>query len=212
MIALPRYRVALVAGLAMALAAGYYTSLAGAPTPGRERDFRPHFTRAEAPPAPRARVTDTAPGLRFLDAAQALAAEPPQAIGPGGGQYVSADGLLKAVFPPGALRSETNMRLIRVDTAAVALAGAHFPSLAFAIDFAGARLEPGYTFALTAPVDVRLVDEGTALDLGFTPEKYHLRQNADEVWLMDVHVRGTVDRTGPLFYVVERTTPRCLPP
>jgi hypothetical protein len=107
-----------------------------------------------------------------------------------GGRYVSADGLLSADIPPGALTQDAVVHISRIDTSSDKVTIGFVPGVRFAVDLGGARLAADKSIVVSTKVDSRFVKEMQSRDAAFTPDKYNLKQDASGNWLMQMAVKG----------------------
>jgi hypothetical protein len=133
----------------------------------------------------------TAPGNTQATTATGVIIGTPNVISAAaGGHYLSADGLLSADVPPGALTKDAVIHISAVDTSAEKLTVGYVPGIRFNVDLGGARLTADQSIVVSTKVDSRFVNAMKARDAAFTPEKYNLRLDATGNWLMQMTVNG----------------------
>jgi hypothetical protein len=106
-----------------------------------------------------------------------------------GGQYVSPDGRVTAVIPPGALSRDARVAITALDSSNIALSN-YVPGIHYHVDLGGAILKPDSKITVKLPVDARFVDAQKLRDPNFTPDKYSLSQDAAGKWNMTMLIRG----------------------
>jgi hypothetical protein len=106
-----------------------------------------------------------------------------------GGQYVSPDGRVTAVIPPGALSRDARVAITALDSSNIPLT-AYVPGIHYHVDLGGATLKPDTNITVKLPVDSRFVDAQKLRDPNFTPDKYSLSQDGKGQWSMTMLLRG----------------------
>jgi hypothetical protein len=144
--------------------------------------------------APGAKV-EVVNGAKTVDG-KAVALKPGEMIisAKTGGRYVSADGLLVADIPPGALSKDTVVSIKRRDTSGDKINVAVVPGIAFDVDLGGASMKNDSAIKVTTKVDDRYIDEMKKRDAAFTPEKYSLSQDSKGVWNMTMPIKGATTK------------------
>jgi hypothetical protein len=158
------------------------------PLPVASGDIAPDPT-----PTPDGLAPSTDPG-----ASVAPSAEPSRAPGsdtaqfvPGQGlNYVSQDGLLKAIFPPGALSRKATVKFERIDTEELENNERVLNGIRFRVDLGGAYIVPGARVTVTSRADARLIAGLKAIFSDFAPERFHLFQDDKGVWNVSLTLAG----------------------
>jgi hypothetical protein len=124
-------------------------------------------------------------GLAAVDTATAMLIKASQ-----GGKYVSEDGSLVAVIPPGALSQDTYVRFVRLDTSQEKNTNQFLAGMRFQMDLGDAHVVPGQKLMVSAKADDRLIPELKSMYEDYTPERYSLSQDEKGQWLVTMPVDG----------------------
>jgi hypothetical protein len=124
-------------------------------------------------------------GLAAVDTAKAMLIKASQ-----GGKYVSEDGTLVAVIPPGALSEDTYVRFTRLDTSKEKNTNQFLAGMRFQMDLGDAHVVPGQKLMVSAKADDRLIPELKSMYADYSPERYSLTQDEKGQWLVTMPVDG----------------------
>jgi hypothetical protein len=94
-----------------------------------------------------------------------------------GGVYKSDDGLLTAIFPPGALSQDADVKLVRVDTSNLKNSDVFLNGIRYQWDLGDAHIMPGTKVTVTAKADDRLVPSLKNMYTDFSMERYSLSKD-----------------------------------
>ncbi len=111
-----------------------------------------------------------------------------------GGSFVSEDGLLTAVIPPGALSQDTAIRFVRLDTSKQKNTNQHLAGIRFQMDIGDAYILPGQKINVSAKADDRLIPELKTMYDDYTADRYSLSQDAKGNWVVTMPVSGPADK------------------
>jgi hypothetical protein len=111
-----------------------------------------------------------------------------------GGKFVSEDGLLTAIIPPGALSQDTQIRFVRLDTSKAKNTNQHLNGIRFQMDLGDAYVLPGQKLNVAAKADDRLIPELQSMYDDYTPERYALSQDEKGNWVVTMAVSGPADK------------------
>ncbi|MEB3328758.1 MAG: hypothetical protein VKQ33_05960 [Candidatus Sericytochromatia bacterium] len=124
-------------------------------------------------------------GLAAVDTAAPMLIKASQ-----GGKYVSEDGTLVAVIPPGALSQDTYVRFVRLDTSQEKNTNQFLAGMRFQMDLGEAHVVAGQKLMVSAKADDRLIPELKSMYEDYTPERYSLTQDDKGQWLVTMPVDG----------------------
>jgi hypothetical protein len=110
-----------------------------------------------------------------------------------GGVYVSDDGLLKAVFPPGSLSQNATVKMVRVDTGKLKNSDVFLNGIRYQMDLGDAYITPGSRVTVTSKADDRLVGELKSMYSDYTPERYSLSKDEKGNWNVTMSLRGATE-------------------
>jgi hypothetical protein len=114
-----------------------------------------------------------------------------------GGVYVSDDGLLKAVFPPGSLSQDTTVKMVRVDTGKLKNSDVFLNGIRYQMDLGDAYITPGSRVTVTSKADDRLVGALKGMYSDYTPERYALSKDDKGNWNVTMSLRGATENDPP---------------
>ncbi|MDB5100753.1 MAG: hypothetical protein JWM80_5174, partial [Cyanobacteria bacterium RYN_339] len=114
-----------------------------------------------------------------------------------GGMYVSDDGLLTAVFPPGSLSANTTVKMVRVDTGKLKNSDVFLNGIRYQMDLGDAYITPGSRVTVTSKADDRLVGELKSMYSDYTPERYSLSKDEKGNWNVTMSIRGATENEAP---------------
>jgi hypothetical protein len=114
-----------------------------------------------------------------------------------GGVYVSDDGLLKAVFPPGSLSQDTTVKMVRVDTGKLKNSDVFLNGIRYQLDLGDAYITPGSRVTVTSKADDRLVGALKGMYTDYTPERYSLSKDDKGNWNVTMSLRGATENDPP---------------
>jgi hypothetical protein len=110
-----------------------------------------------------------------------------------GGVYVSDDGLLKAIFPPGSLSEDTDVRLVRVETSQRKNSDVFLNGIRYQIDLGLAHITPGSSVTISSKADDRLINQLKSMYTDYTPERYALSKDEKGNWNVTMAMHGPVE-------------------
>lgn len=115
-----------------------------------------------------------------------------------GGRYASADGTLEAIFPPGALSEDTEVRMLPLATDKRKNSSVLVNGMRFQLDMGKAFIKPGTQVMVTSRADKRFVGELQSMYADFTPERYSLTQDAKGNWNIGMPLKGASLTSDPV--------------
>ena len=140
-------------------------------------------------PAPMLPPQVNADGLAMVDLTKPMKIKASE-----GGTFVSEDGLLTAVIPPGALSQDTEIRFARLDTSKQKNTNQSLSGIRFQMDIGDAYVMPGKKINVSAKADERLIPELQSMYDDYSPERYSLSQDAKGNWVVSMQVSGPADQ------------------
>jgi hypothetical protein len=126
-----------------------------------------------------------------------------------GGVYKSDDGLLTAIFPPGALSQDADVKLVRVDTSNLKNSDVFLNGIRYQWDLGDAHVMPGTKITVTSKADDRLVPALKNMYTDFTMERYSLSKDDKGNYNVTMSYSGAVpsqDTKDPNFKAPTRGT------
>lgn len=167
------------------------TGVAGAPAPAPAKggQAQPETPKTGDTDVPNQPPQVNADGLAMVDLTKPMRIKASE-----GGSFVSEDGLLTAVIPPGALSQDTDIRFVRLDTSKQKNTNQHLSGIRFQMDIGDAYIMPGQKVTVAAKADDRLIPELKSMYDDYTPERYSLSQDAKGNWVVTMPVSGPADK------------------
>jgi len=115
-----------------------------------------------------------------------------------GGKFVSPDGKVELMVPPGALSDNATVRILPADTSHKPELSNLVPGISYYMDMGTAHVMGNQTMTVTSVVDSRAIAEMAARDPkymdpkspDYDPSKYSLKQNAAGDWLLTMKIDG----------------------
>jgi hypothetical protein len=107
-----------------------------------------------------------------------------------GGKFVSEDGLLTAIIPPGALSQDAQVRFVRLDTSNAKNTDKVLAGMRFQMDLGDAYVNPGQKLMVSAKADDRLISELKSMYPDYDPARFSLSQDEKGNWMIAMPLNG----------------------